>query len=374
LWTKNFIQIALINLLIFCGFQMFPAALPPYVKSLGADDHLLGWLTGAATLSTLIVRPFAGLALDKFGRRGTFMAGLLFLAAATFALYFFPLVSVIILLRFAHGLGWGVTSTSSNTIAADYIPRSRFGEGMGYFSLSAALALAISPAIGLALPPGQMFLLATALVLAALALAQGLHYRRPPPAAPAPRKTRTALYERAAFLPALVIFMVTSAYGANMTFLAVYASSLGIGNIGPFFTAFALTLILIRPFIGKFIDRRGYGIILVPGLILLILTFILFSRASSLADFLLCAVTYGLGQGCVITSTQAMAVTGAPANRRGAATATFFTGFDGGMGFGAVSAGFAAGFLGYSSMYLALLLFPLAGLVIFLISRAVKTT
>lgn len=107
LWTWNFTIITITNLFMFFAFQLFPSALPPYLKSLGASDHLLGWLQGIMTIATLLIRPFAGLALDRYGRKGIFIAGLVGMLLTTAAYRFFPVIGIIFIIRFVHGMMWG---------------------------------------------------------------------------------------------------------------------------------------------------------------------------------------------------------------------------------------------------------------------------
>ena len=166
-----------------------------------------------------MTRPLAGVLLDRLGRRGVFLSGLALVTVASAAMYFFPLVGMILLLRFIHGLGWGVATTASSTVAADYIPKARFGEGMGYFSLAASMAMAISPAIALSLRAGPMFILATAFMVGSTLLALFLQYR--PVAPPSGGPTSRNPYEKAAIPPAVVMFLVNTAYGAVVTFLAI---------------------------------------------------------------------------------------------------------------------------------------------------------
>ena len=142
-----------------------------------------------------MTRPLAGVLLDRLGRRGVFLSGLALVTVASAAMYFFPLVGMILLLRFIHGLGWGVATTASSTVAADYIPKARFGEGMGYFSLAASMAMAISPAIALSLRAGPMFILATAFMVGSTLLALFLQYR--PVAPPSGGPTSRNPYENA---------------------------------------------------------------------------------------------------------------------------------------------------------------------------------
>jgi hypothetical protein len=67
LWTRNFMVISLANFFLFFAFQLFPSALPPYLKSLGATDNIVGLTQGIITAATLMVRPFAG---GYFNSRG----------------------------------------------------------------------------------------------------------------------------------------------------------------------------------------------------------------------------------------------------------------------------------------------------------------
>ena len=363
LWTRDFIHIILINTFLFFGFQCYPAALPPYLKSLGASDATLGWLTALATIPTLLTRPLAGILLDRLGRRKVFLSGLTMMTAISLSMYFFPVVGIILLLRFMHGLAWGIANTSSNTVATDIVPKSRLGEGMGFFSLSTGVAMAISPAVALSLSSNLMFVLATCFMASATVLACCLRYPR---VALAEKKNRFP-FEKTAICPALVVLFSNTSYGAVITFLAVYAAQRGVANIGPYFTVYAMVLLLTRPNIGRLVDRKGHRAALLPGLFFLAGALVLLSQSTNLILFLASAVLYGVGQGSVQTSAQTLAVLYTPKNRIGAANATFFTGFDGGIGLGALLASVLVGLFGYSGMFLCLTACPLLAALLFVL-------
>lgn len=78
-------------------------------------------------------------------------------------------IALIILVRLGHGLGWGLAGTSTATIAAEIIPKSRFAEGMGWFSLANGLSMAFAPALGIYLG-GLCGLRSVFLIAAAIAL------------------------------------------------------------------------------------------------------------------------------------------------------------------------------------------------------------
>jgi MFS family permease len=209
-----------------------------------------------------------------------------------------------------------------------------------------------------------MFLLATCCMAASAFLALFLRYK---PIEPDPGgKILRSPYERAAVEPAVVIFLVTTSYGAVLTFLAIYAARHGIGNIGPYFTVYAIVLMLTRPNIGKIVDRKGQKAALLPGLVFLTAALALLSQSTNMAMFLGSAVLYGIGQGAAHTSSQTLAILNSPGNRVGAAAATYSTGFDAGIGFGAMLSGFLAGMFGYSGMFLCLAICPVLAMLMFL--------
>lgn len=366
LWTKNLILITIINFLIYCSFQMFPSALPPYVKALGAPEKVLGWITGLTTIAALIVRPFSGMILDTRGRKGVFYVGMIIMLLSTVGYRLFPVVSTILIIRFIHGIGWGISTTASNTIASDNILQERFGEGMGYFSLSISLALAIAPALSLVLDIKTVILVALGLLLITLALIYFIDEDKEEAVVREEDSgERQSPYEKKSILPSLIIFLTTTTYGGIATFLALFAEERGIGNISVFFTVYAVSMLVTRPFLGKLLDERGFRPSILLGFGLLIPGLFILSRAEGLIMVIISALLYGIGYGSLQTSLQTMAVMEAPSDRAGAANATYYTGFDGGIGFGSIISGIIAGRVGYGNMFVSLCIFPIIGLVIY---------
>lgn len=400
IWTKKFFMILIINLLIFSSFQMLLPVLPVYVKSLGAADSIVGWIAGLSTIASIIIRPFAGVALDKYGRKGIFFTGLCIVILATISYGWIRLVSVILFIRFIHGFGWGISSTSSNTVASDTVPKNRFGEGMGYFSLSSSLAMAIAPTIGLKLISDYnikiVSIVSSVLTIVAFILAFKIKYRKIDSVNsnesnlkedlcnnklghikkeyiedkkndPKNKKAKMIFFEKSAFAPAIVIFFITITYGSIVGFISIYASNLGIDNVGIYFAVYAVSLLISRPFFGKMVDKYGFDIVVLPGLIFLFVGLMVLVYANSLLMFSISGILYGIGFGATQSSLQTMSVINAPKENIGAANATFFNGFDGGIGVGSVLAGIIATSFGYSKMYMYLSNSIVIALVLYLV-------
>ena len=366
LWTRDFILICLANLTIFLGFQMLLPTLPVYVKHLGGDEAMAGLVIGVFTISAVLIRPFVGMALDVYGRKVIYLVGLLIFLLSSLAYNWVPTVAMLLAIRFIHGFGWGAASTAGGTIAADVIPKQRLGEGMGYYGLAATLSMAVAPAAGLYIIGNAgfttLFIISAAFGLATFILGSVIHYEKIAGAG-----QRGALFERSALRPALVMFFVTTTYGAVVSFIALYGAQRGIVNIGIFFTVYALVLTLIRPVAGILVDRRGFNVVVIPGIICIGAAMLVLSQAQTLPMFLLAGVIYGVGFGSVQPGMQALAVRNVPPNRRGAANATFFSSFDLGIGIGATLWGVVSKLTDYSQMYLLASIPALVALVVFII-------
>ena len=367
LWTWNFLIITIINFFMFFAFQLFPSALPPYLKSLGASDNLLGWLQGLMTVAILFVRPFAGLVLDRYGRKGIFIAGIIGMFLVTLAYRFFPVVGIIFFIRFVHGIVWGIANTACSTVATDNIEKSRFSEAMGYFSLASSIAMAVAPAVALSLGMQNNILLALGFLAITIILAFLMKYQKPQMEQ---TKKRMLPYAKESILPSAIMLLFTITFGAIVTFIALYAAQKSIKGIGIFFTVYAVAMLVTRPFLGKLIDSKGFSAGIWPSVIMVPASLILLSMSNNLAVFLICGAIYGIGIGAAQASLQTMAIVNTPKDRTGAANATFFTGFDGGIGMGAVLAGFISTILGYSGMFAIMAIFPiLAGILYFVTSK-----
>jgi MFS family permease len=232
LWTRDFVVITLISLFTFIGFQMLLPTLPVYAKHLGGSDTAAGLVVGIFTFSAVIIRPFTGYFLDVYGRKGILLMGLLIFTASVLAYIWAPSLLILLVFRFIHGLGWGLTSTASSTVATDVIPKSRLGEGMGYYGLSGTLSMALAPALGLYIIScfnfNVLFLLSAGMLTVAIVLALTINYHKP-----ATTKPGFNLIEKAALRPTIVVFFITMTYGAVVAFIALYAAQQGIGMITP---------------------------------------------------------------------------------------------------------------------------------------------
>ena len=132
LWTRNFVTCSAANFLLFFSFYQLLPILPLYIiDKFATDNATAGIIISLYTIGALACRPFAGFLVDTLSRKPlyfwTFFAfTLCFIGYKTVGLL--PILAVV---RFAHGLFFGISTTASNTVAIDALPASRRGEGIG---------------------------------------------------------------------------------------------------------------------------------------------------------------------------------------------------------------------------------------------------
>ncbi|HNX66714.1 MAG TPA: MFS transporter, partial [Bacteroidales bacterium] len=79
IWSRNFVLLTLSNFLMYVTYYAIISALPVYlVSDLHADKSQVGVVLAAYTIASVMIRPFSGFALDKFGRRSVYLIALIF--------------------------------------------------------------------------------------------------------------------------------------------------------------------------------------------------------------------------------------------------------------------------------------------------------
>ncbi|MFC0298058.1 MFS transporter [Geobacillus jurassicus] len=356
IWTKDFVLICLANFFVFLGFQMTLPTIPLFVEHLGGNDQLIGVVVGVFTFSALIVRPFAGHALETKGRRFVFLLGLLIFVISVGSYSLISSIFLLFLMRVIQGIGWGFSTTASGTVATDIIPASRRGEGMGYYGLSGNIALAFGPSLGLVLAAmisfSHLFAVCAALGVASVLFAAAITYKKVE-AVRGKGVNKWDLYEKSALTPSVLLFFLTVTFGGIASFLPLYTAQKQIDGLQLYFLLYALALMVTRTFAGQLYDRKGHRAIFLPGAGLILLAMLLLAWLPGEWALLLAAVLYGFGFGMVQPGLQAWSVERAPIHRKGMANATFFSFFDLGVGVGAVVFGQISHWFGYPSIYLA---------------------
>ena len=281
IWTKDFVLICIANFFVFLGFQMTLPTIPLFVKELGGNDQLIGYVVGMFTFSALLLRPYAGHALESRGRRFVYLIGLSIFVVSIGSYAFIGSIGLLFLMRFVQGVGWGFSTTAGGTVATDLVPPKRRGEGLGYFGLSGNIALAFGPSLGLTLAGvisfPQLFLICASLGLISFLLASQIRYKK---VETSPDKTATIkfdVFEKTALQPSVLLFFITVTFGGIASYLPLYTLEKDITGIQYYFLTYAIFLMISRTFAGRIYDEKGHLYVFLPGALLIFIAMLLLS-------------------------------------------------------------------------------------------------
>ncbi len=361
MWNRNFVFIWMSNYFLFTAFYALIATLPIYIISeLEGTTQQVGVVTSVFLLSTVLFRPLSGRWLDILGRKYILLPALALFLAFSMMYVWVTSVSLLIALRFLHGISFGLGSTATGTVATDVIPEGRKGEGIGYYALSYNIAMVTGPFFGLAIvnvfPFRVLFLVLSLISLLSFLFAvftnSAVIVSKAQPTEETRWNWRNYIEPRA--VPASLTGMVLSfTFSGFLTFIPIYAKDIGLPQLaGAFFATYALAMVFSRPFTGKAFDHYGPHVVVYPCIALYVVGLIGLSQANSPASLLLAAAVIGAGFGSLSPCLQSIAVKVTQSRRRGLAIGTYLTFFDIGVGLGAIILGIVASNSGFRYMYI----------------------
>lgn len=361
LWNKSFILCLANNLFLFVFYFAQTTILPIYIL-----NELHGTLAQAGLAMTLFmassiaVRPFSGLIIEKFGRKKTLYISEALFCLFSFAYLFADNLTILLVIRFLHGIWFSILTTVTVPIANDFIPTKRKGEGMGYFVMSINLGVVLGPLIGLTLI--QPFAYTTVAGILAATICLGFIFCFMIPIQAETKSVITQLKRRLTLqdfvekkaLPVSIMAMLVSfSYASIMSFISTFAESKSLLPYASlFFVVFAISMMSLRPITGKIYDRKGANYVVYPAIALFSIGLIILSQINSVADLMIAAIFIGIGFGSAQPCLQTLSIQRSAKDRIGHATSTFFTCYDLGIALGSILLGLVIAQQGYSFAYL----------------------
>lgn len=363
LWTKDFTIVSVVNFLIVLVYFLLMVTIAGYaVDQFGASTSVAGLVSSIFIIGSLIGRLVTGRMIEDVGSKKTFRIGLILFILTT-ALYFVTTnLPLLLINRLLHGVAVGVASTATGTIIAQTVPRTRRGEGIGFFSLSNVLATAIGPFMGmLFIRYGDfqlifIFNLIVAAVCFAVSFAVNISglssSKKDNEQAEKGFKLSNYLEYRAVPI-SFVALVVGFSYSGVLSFLSFYAEEINLVDAaGFFFLVYSIMMLLSRPFSGRLMDVKGANIVIYPCLIVFAVGMVLFSQAYYGVVLLVAAALIGLGYGNFVSVAQTVSIQVSPPHRFGLATSTFYILYDLGLGAGPYLLGFLVPVTGYRGLFL----------------------
>ena len=353
LFTPAFIALTLSELAYFTSAGLLIGITPFFVTGpVGSDDAGLGLVVGSFSVTTLLLRPYAGRMADSRGRRPLLIGGALLCAVAVLGHALTTELLVLIGLRLLLGVAEAFYFVAGFAALADLAPPGRSGEALSFNSLALYLGVAIGPIIGQVLVEaggfGAAWVGGAVLALAAAALAMRMPETAEPMGDDAPR---VPLIHRAAVGPGLALFTGVAAMTGFFLLGGRHAERMGLDAWSVAFLVFGGVVVGCRIVFARLPDRVPPMALGAAALALAAIGLMVTAASTSIGLLLVGTAILGAGVAFMTPALFAAVFARVAPSERGAAagTATLFIdlGFGGGpfvIGFAAAAAGIPAGF------------------------------
>lgn len=344
------------------------ATVPLLILDRGGDAAMVGVVSAAYALPTLLLRPLIGRRIDRTGHGPIHQAGgaLLMLGPLAFAVAALPAV---LLGRLVQGLGWAMYGTANNVVLARLAPPERRGEASAWFNIMWAVGFLVGPPLGLALyvTVGREAPFLVAAVFGGTALAIVSVLRRIVPPAPAvdpapepaalagPRGWVARLVEPAALPTMGILATFMAGQALYLAFAPVYARSIGAPDsvLALYFPLYGGLLALGQLLTGRLSDRFGRRATILAGCAIGSLGLLVSAAAATWTVFALGAGCFAIAAAIVNPAAAAATIDRVPAGRTGVAMATFSVGYQLAAGVGGAAWGVLIAVAGFPAPFLA---------------------
>jgi MFS family permease len=354
--TPAFLGISASVFGFFVASGMFLPSTPRFTAGpLGGDDIAVGLVVGSFSVSSLLLRPFAGRWADQRGRRIMLIAGALLQVLAAAGHLVADSVGLLIVMRLLLGAAEAVFFVGGMAAATDLAPERRRGEAVSLISTSLYLGVAIGPVLAewlfrdCGFP--AVWMVATAISIAAVAIS----WVAPETLPPAERRKAGApggLLHRRGIIPGLLVLCGAWGMGAYFAFLPLLGDDLGLDGVSGYLALFALVVIGLRIVGARLPDRFGAARLSGAALVLNASGMAIAGLVPSETGLWVATVVFAAGVAYTFPAIVALSVMGVPPAERGAVVGTTSLFLDVAFGLSPALLGLLAVSTGYPATFL----------------------
>jgi predicted MFS family arabinose efflux permease len=240
-------------------FAVLSPLLPAYAETLGLSKGAVGVLAGAFAAGVLIAALPSGLLASRLGLRPTLLLGLGLTAVTSVLFGLADDWGLLVLTRFAGGLGSACSWTAAIGWLARAAPSERRGELIGFAVSAAVVGAVLGPALGAAaawLGTGPAF---GTVAAACVVLAVRVVWLPEPSAEPSSVTMIAALGVRTLWVPLGLILLAPLLFAVLgvLVPLSLGARGWDARGLGALYAGSAALEAVVHPLLGRWADRQG---------------------------------------------------------------------------------------------------------------------
>ncbi len=306
-------------LVIFTSTMSKNPALSLLAQSIGANPAQVGLISAISPIPGILISSFAGAYSDKYGRKRVMFISLLIFATAPFTYLFVTEIWQLGIIRFYHGFATGMFMPVAMAAIADHYPAEVRGQALGTYSSFTMVGRFSAPFAGGALIYfanfGLLYIVCGVTAIIALILAFLVRWDEPFTKVHAIRPSgsiiaalKDVVKDRSILLTSSMEGVQYFAMGAFEAFLPLYCLSLGINSleIGAIMGVQVISMLLTKPFMGRFSDQKGRKPSIIVGLLAGSVVILLMPFSVDPVPLAILSVLFGITVAMVTASTSAL--------------------------------------------------------------------
>ncbi|MEX1296996.1 MAG: MFS transporter [Candidatus Limnocylindrales bacterium] len=298
-----------VQMIVTIGFGALLPVLPLYIQEYGIDPSGLGVIVAAWAVAKLMLEPLFGWWADRHSRKPQMVAGLIVLAAVSALPLLFTTFTAFVVLRFLAGAATAAYDPAARGMIVDATEPDERGEAFGFYGSFQIAGFVIGPAIGgvgATIFGGFGFPFVFTSVVAIIGALVLVRYLEPEPHAvespefphdpeakpipagdpysaaevavvptdePVVQAPLRAVFNRTVVAALILTFGLHLTFGTYEVVWSIYLIALGatVGWVSLTFVIFGIPEMLVGPFAGRLVDRRGpVGVIIVSATVILV--------------------------------------------------------------------------------------------------------
>ena len=248
--NRQFQSIACIQVFNVFGANLIAPVLPLYLSLQGFSASRIGLVMGVMAIGALVMRPWAGSAIDRRGSRPVILFGQMVLGICFAAFLWLTSFWSLMLVRFIQGAAQSFYSTAAVTFASSVESPQNMASAISMFTVFTMIGLGSATSLAPFFFHEIGFIPLILLSLITLGIATSITLWRAQPIAPIRDSEALpfseVLHLKAVWAPTVCLFASSFVFSTLFTFVPLYALSESIQGYSVFYVCFAIAVIATR--------------------------------------------------------------------------------------------------------------------------------
>lgn len=248
--NRQFQSIACIQAFNVFGANLIAPVLPLYLSLQGLSASRIGMVMGIMAIGALVMRPWAGRAIDQQGSRPVILFGQMLLGICFAAFLWLTGFWSLLLVRFIQGAAQSFYSTAAVTFASSVESPQNMASAISMFTVFTMIGLGSATSLAPFFFHEIGFIPLVLLSLLTLGIAISFTLFRARPIAPIRDADAlpfsSVLHLKSVWAPTVCLFASSFVFSTLFTFVPLYALSESVQGYSVFYVCFAIAVIATR--------------------------------------------------------------------------------------------------------------------------------